>query len=140
MATSSTYYVNEKNELNELEGGNTSNAISSGKAKYCIEVFGGNHEHVARGIKKLIEDNGLEGAFYTIKVGTNDETPFLPASDALLNTALHKMGWPTGDVGKMTVKLLEMKRPGHLEKVFEQFEELTDEEKQAVRKCSKESW
>ena len=142
MATSTTYYVSKKNKLKYLEGQNIQHAISSGKAKYCIEVFGNNNKEVAKGIKKLVEDQGLEGAFYSIKVSTKDESIFLPASDAVLNGAFRKMGWPVGEWSKSAVKLMEIKLPGHLETVMATMakEPLTEEEKEAMRKCSKELW
>jgi hypothetical protein len=73
MSTTTTFYVsssdNKIRRCNEpsreyfVPGGK-----KEGKAKYIIEVFGGNHETVAKELRDMLDASGMSDKIYKIKV------------------------------------------------------------------------
>jgi hypothetical protein len=77
MAHSETFYVSTKtNKVKRVDGNPTEyfnpdwESKNYGKAKYCIEVFGYNHEKVAEQIRDIIDEKGLSDKLFHIKVET----------------------------------------------------------------------
>ena len=72
MATTNTFYVSTKdNKLRKSQTSSREYFIKGGKkegqAKYIIEVFGNNHQKVAKKIQKIIETAGMHNDLYLIK-------------------------------------------------------------------------
>jgi hypothetical protein len=75
MANTDTFYVSTKdNRVRRttepsreyfVRGG-----TKEGKAKYLIEVFGGNHEKVANDVRNMVDLSGMQDKLFTIKVST----------------------------------------------------------------------
>lgn len=75
MADTSTFYVSSKdNKIREttepsreyfIPGGS-----KEGKAKYIIEVFGYNHEAVAKKVRDMLDSSGMSDNIYKIKIET----------------------------------------------------------------------
>lgn len=77
MPHSERFYVSTKtNKVKRMEDNPASyfnpdcKSKNYGKAKYCIEVFGYNHEKVAEQIRDIIDQNGLSEKLFHIKVET----------------------------------------------------------------------
>ncbi len=76
MSTTSTFYVsssdNKVRRCNEpsreyfIPGGK-----KQGKAKYIIEVFGGNNEAVAKQVRDMVDSSNMSDKIYKIKVETH---------------------------------------------------------------------
>ena len=77
MPHSETFYVStETNEVKRVNDNLLSyfnptwKSKNYGKAKYCIEVFGYNHEKVAEQIRDIIDEKNLSDKLFHIKVET----------------------------------------------------------------------
>jgi len=77
MPHTETYYVSSKtNKVKRVEGNPSSyfntdwKSQNLGKANYCIEVFGYNHEKVAEQIRDIIDEKGLSNKLFRIRVET----------------------------------------------------------------------
>lgn len=77
MANTETFYVSTVNNKVKPVTDNPQSYFDRswesknyGKAKYCIEVFGSNHQKVAETIRDIIEEKGLSKKLFHIMVET----------------------------------------------------------------------
>jgi hypothetical protein len=75
MSTTTTFYVSSKdNKVRRTTEPSREYFIPEGKkvgkAKYLIEVFGGNHEKVANDVRNMVDLSGMQDKLFTIKVST----------------------------------------------------------------------
>jgi hypothetical protein len=73
MSTTTTFYVSSKdNKIRRTTEPSREYFVpggkKEGKASYIIEVFGGNHETVAKNLRDMLDVSGMSDKIYKIKV------------------------------------------------------------------------